>query len=116
MDTVTYVYMEIYTCACILHTSFKRNWKENKGKLTHPTIYSPDKQTYIARDTWMPSLENWGGELKNFCHVHQCACMTTEKLLANMTTEKLLANMHVFTPAHACTEWNSHCLHEGVYV
>ena len=22
-----------------------------------------DKQTYIARDTWMPSLENWGGGL-----------------------------------------------------
>ena len=38
---------------------------ENK-KVTHP-----DKQTYIiARDTWMPSLENWGGGYLLFRQSH----------------------------------------------
>ena len=43
-----------------------RKQKEMKGKVNPPN-HSPDKQTYIARDTWMPSLENWGGGLKIFC-------------------------------------------------
>ena len=39
------------------------NRKEKKG---NPPNHYLDKQTYIARDTWMPSLENWGGGLKIF--------------------------------------------------
>ena len=45
-----------------------RKQKEKKGKVTHPTIAQTNKRTciiyiyiYIVRDTWMPSLENWGG-------------------------------------------------------
>ena len=38
------------------------NKKEKKGNQPNHDL---DKETYIARDTWMPSLENWGGGLKN---------------------------------------------------
>ena len=50
-----YIYMEIHAY---------ENKKEKKG---NPPNHYLDKQTYIARDTWMPSLENWGGGLKIFC-------------------------------------------------
>ena len=43
-----------------------RNKKEKKGEVTNPTIAQTNKHI-IARDTWMPSLENWGGGLKIFC-------------------------------------------------
>ena len=44
-----------------------RKQKEKKGKVTHPTIAETDKRIYnVARDTWMPSLEGWGGGLKIF--------------------------------------------------
>ena len=36
----------------------KKNKKEKKGKATHPTMAQTNKHI-IARDTWMPSLENW---------------------------------------------------------
>ena len=57
-----YMYMEIH-----VHSTLA---KEKKGKVTHPTIAQTNKHI-IARDTWMPSLENWGGGLKIFCvHVY----------------------------------------------
>ena len=72
--TLQFINMFVYhTCRCIymeihVHSTLAlRNQKEKKGEVTHPTIYSPDKQTYIARDTWRPSLENWGGGIKIFC-------------------------------------------------
>ena len=44
------------------------NKKEKKGNQPNHDL---DKETYIARDTWMTSLENWGGGLKIFCgYVH----------------------------------------------
>ena len=38
-------------------------------EITHPTVAQTNKHSCIARDTWMPSLENWGG-----CFVH-CTCI-----------------------------------------
>ena len=46
-------YMEIH----VLSTLAYENKKEKKG---NPPNRDLDKETYIARDTWMPSLENWG--------------------------------------------------------
>ena len=48
-----YIYVELHVHSTLAF----RKQKEKKGKVTHPTI-APEKQT---RDTWMPSLENWGG-------------------------------------------------------
>ena len=55
-------YMEIHVFSTLAY----ENKKEKKG---NPPNHYLDKQTYmyIARDTWMPSLENWGGGLKIFC-------------------------------------------------
>ena len=39
-----------------------RNQKEKKGEVTQQTY----NHVIIARDTWMPSLENWGCGLKIF--------------------------------------------------
>ena len=54
-------------------------YENKKEKKDNPPNHYVDKQTYIARDTWMPSLENWGGGLKIFCgymymymYVHSC--------------------------------------------
>ena len=58
------MYMEIH----VLSTIAYENMKEKKG---NPPNHDLDKQTYIARDTWMPSLENWGGGLKIFCVASQ---------------------------------------------
>ena len=48
-----------------------------QSKVIHPTIAQANKHTlYIARNTWMPSLKNWGGGLKfiyflaSHVHVH----------------------------------------------
>ena len=57
---VMHVYMEIHVFSTLAY----ENKKEKKG---NPPNHYLDKQTYIARDTWMPSLENWGGGLKIFC-------------------------------------------------
>ena len=54
------VYMEIHVFSTLAY----ENKKEKKG---NPPNHYLHKQTYIARDTWMPSLENWGGGLKIFC-------------------------------------------------
>ena len=62
------IYMEIH-----VHSTLSlRNQKEKKGEVTHPTIAQTNKHTciytvHVARDSWMPSLENWGGGLKIFC-------------------------------------------------
>ena len=50
----------MYMCIAHVLASLK------KGKATHPTIAQTNKHI-IARDTWMPSLENWDGGLKIFC-------------------------------------------------
>ena len=52
--------MEIHVFSTLAY----ENKKEKKG---NPPNHYLDKQTYIARDTWMPSLENWGGGLNIFC-------------------------------------------------
>ena len=49
--------MEIHVFSTLAY----ENKKEKKG---NPPNHYLDKQTYIARDTWMPSLENWGGGVK----------------------------------------------------
>ena len=51
------MYMEIHVFSTLAYENKKGN----------PPNHYLDKQTYIARDTWMPSLENWGGGLKIFC-------------------------------------------------
>ena len=54
------LYMEIHVFSTLAY----ENKKEKKGNQPNNDL---DKETYIARDTWMPSLENWGGGLKIFC-------------------------------------------------
>ena len=54
-----HTYMEIHVFSTLAY----ENKKEKKG---NPPNHYLDKQTYIARDTWMPSLENWGGGLNIF--------------------------------------------------
>ena len=50
-----YIYMEIHEHS----TLALRKQKEKKGKVyINPPNHSPDKQTYTAKDTWMPSLED----------------------------------------------------------
>ena len=60
----------VCACVCIIihvHSTLAlRKQKEKKGKVTHPTIALTNKHI-IERDTWTPSLENWGGGLKIFC-------------------------------------------------
>ena len=56
----TSVYMEIHVFSTLAY----ENKKEKKGNQPNHDL---DKETYIARDTWMPSLENWGGGLKISC-------------------------------------------------
>ena len=54
-DTDCYcTYMEIHV--------FSLAYENKKGNQPNHDL---DKETYIARDTWMPSLENWGGGLKS---------------------------------------------------
>ena len=53
--------MEIHVFSTLAY----ENKKEKKG---NPPNHYIDKQTYIARDTWMPSLENWGGGL----YIYMC--------------------------------------------
>ena len=58
------------------------NQKDKKGKVIKPPNHSPDKQTYIARDTWTPNLDNWGGWvndllwLANSPHTSKCLQFT----------------------------------------
>ena len=67
---------------CIAHYNVAlRNQKENKGEVTHPIIAQTNK--HIARDTWMPSLENWGGGLKIIC-VHVYTLFITRSLVVCM--------------------------------
>ena len=64
------IYMEIHVFSTLAY----ENKKEKKG---NPPNHYLDKQTYIARDTWMPSLENWGGGLKILVHMQcQCQCVS----------------------------------------
>ena len=58
---------------CIAHYYVTSLKKEKKGKATHPTIAQTNKHI-IARDTWMPSLENWDGGLKIFCGIRPPVC------------------------------------------
>ena len=55
----SYMFMEIHVLSTLAYENEKGN----------PPNHDLDKQTYIhvARDTWMPSLENWGSGLKIFC-------------------------------------------------
>ena len=66
------IYMEIHVFSTLAY----ENKKEKKG---NPPNHYLDKQTYIARDTWMPSLENWGGGLKILVHMqYQCQCVQNQ--------------------------------------
>ena len=60
LHACTCIYMEIHVFSTLAY----ENKKEKKGNQPNHDL---DKETYIARDTWMPSLENWGGGLKIFC-------------------------------------------------
>ena len=51
---------------CIAHWLLENR---KKSKVTRPTI-AQTNNTIIARDTWMPSLENWGGGLKIFVCIY----------------------------------------------
>ena len=65
--TLVYMYMEIHVFSTLAY--------EKKG---NPPNHFLDKQTYIARDTWMPSLENWGGGLNEIviCAMYMYMYMT----------------------------------------
>ena len=50
--------------------AFETEWKvSDVGLHMHVLLYSAllHMEIHIARDTWMPSLENWDGGLKIFC-------------------------------------------------
>ena len=44
-------------------------YEKKKG---NPPNHDPDKQTYIARDTWMPSLENMYVHVYTYITVKDC--------------------------------------------
>ena len=55
--------------------------KNKKGNPPNHDLHTyTNKHIYIARDTWMPSLENWGGGLKIFC---VCMCVWSVHLRGN---------------------------------
>ena len=58
--------MMVDSCIEFLCGVRAREKKEKKGKVTHPTIPQTNKHI-IARNTWIPSLENLGGVLNIFC-------------------------------------------------
>ena len=59
--------LHIYVCMCTYMEIHVLGTLAYENKIGNPPNHYLDKQTYIARDTWMPSLENWGGGLKIFC-------------------------------------------------
>ena len=67
----THMYTSVYTVYCMCMYMYMEmhvfSTLAYENKKDNPPNHYLDKQTYIARDTWMPSLENWGGGLKIFC-------------------------------------------------
>ena len=51
---------------CIAHQLEEVEERQKKGE-AHEPKQTKTIQTYRVQDTWMPSLENWGGGLKIFC-------------------------------------------------
>ena len=77
-------------CKAQLHVHVAlRNQKEKKGEVTYPTIAQTNIHVYtVARDTWMPSLENWGGGL----HVH-VAFNSVPSFLPSFTAPRHIAGL-----------------------
>ena len=76
MYKYAYVYMYFEykrMCACIYMEIDVLSTVAYEAKKGNPPIIA-QKNKHTARDTWMPSLENWGGGLKIFCgmYVHIC--------------------------------------------